>query len=288
MAENVSILVEPDEGFAEVVLVQAMLAWVAFEANVLKSRARHGIPYATARFEVCDGINVTVTEKHRDFFEAGAGLEESHSESRTIFVAPAHENADDAPAVFGHGGSDSGGTFGAAGEPRASDFPAPGLWPGARKFLEDAGEHCPTPLDGVVFGGDAWAIGRENGPTLGQSDIGDSGHGGSCGAATRDAEDEEATGPEEVRVTFRQDQRALRLTHGEVDDFAGGGDVRAESQLRERQAGKEQEDAGEFHEPIPSAMCFVSRKASMPSMPSSRPQPLCLVPPNGHWLVVGT
>jgi len=26
----------------------------------------------------------------------------------------------------------------------------------------------------------------------------------------------------------------------------------------------------------------------MPSMPNSRPQPLCFIPPNGHWLVVGT
>src|SRR6266513_4311649 len=33
--------------------------------------------------------------------------------------------------------------------------------------------------------------------------------------------------------------------------------------------------------------CLVSRRASMPSLPSSRPRPLCLIPPNGHWLVDG-
>ena len=32
----------------------------------------------------------------------------------------------------------------------------------------------------------------------------------------------------------------------------------------------------------PRETCFVSRKASIPSIPSSRPQPLCLTPPKGH------
>ena len=41
-----------------------------------------------------------------------------------------------------------------------------------------------------------------------------------------------------------------------------------------------------FDQPI--EMCLVSRKASRPSTPSSRPQPLCLRPPKGHWLVEGT
>ena len=34
--------------------------------------------------------------------------------------------------------------------------------------------------------------------------------------------------------------------------------------------------------------CLVSRNASRPSSPSSRPHPLCLSPPKGHWLVAGT
>src|SRR5262249_747089 len=42
------------------------------------------------------------------------------------------------------------------------------------------------------------------------------------------------------------------------------------------------------HAPTPIEMCFVSRNASNPSLPSSRPQPLCLIPPNGALLVLRT
>jgi len=33
--------------------------------------------------------------------------------------------------------------------------------------------------------------------------------------------------------------------------------------------------------------CLVSRNASSPSLPNSRPQPLCFKPPKGNWLVAG-
>src|SRR5439155_1154561 len=39
---------------------------------------------------------------------------------------------------------------------------------------------------------------------------------------------------------------------------------------------------------MPKEICLVSRNASSPSTPSSRPQPLCLNPPKGAMLVVGT
>src|SRR5205823_6055037 len=42
------------------------------------------------------------------------------------------------------------------------------------------------------------------------------------------------------------------------------------------------------HAFTPSEMCFVSRNASSPSDPNSRPHPECFIPPNGALLVVGT
>src|SRR5205085_2443765 len=45
---------------------------------------------------------------------------------------------------------------------------------------------------------------------------------------------------------------------------------------------------GTYSPRIPIETCLVSRNASSPSLPSSRPQPLCLRPPNGALLVEGT
>src|SRR6185437_13903079 len=69
-------------------------------------------------------------------------------------------------------------------------------------------------------------------------------------------------------------------------------DRRPQRQRCPRRHGQENESltspSGSFHQArLPMERCFVSRNASSPSIPSSRPQPLCLTPPKGEVLTVG-
>src|SRR5439155_4360459 len=109
---------------------------------------------------------------------------------------------------------------------------------------------------------------------------------------------------EQIGISFRQHERAFGLSRREMNDLTRRGNIRPETQAlgqgderREHQRnhnhrmksgrglpqsktlsphlkgfGVRQSSAalawiGVAHEPIPSAMCLVSRNASMPSMP---------------------
>ena len=104
------------------------------------------------------------------------------------------------------------------------------------------------------------------------------------------------------RAHGNDQRRAAALGPGSDDDgqhFAGHppGDVLQVAGHADRDRRSAAEPVGRYvevfrqrggHSCTPIDTCLVSRNASNPSLPSSRPQPLCLTPPKGHWLVVGT
>src|SRR5437867_12666754 len=112
-------LLEPPKRVAEMVVVLTVAPGVALQSNRLKPASAHRLGHGGGLLGAGDGVTRAVAEEERHLLEVLAGLEELQAKGGAVFVAAAHEHANDAPTLVRHRGRHGGRALGSAGEARA-------------------------------------------------------------------------------------------------------------------------------------------------------------------------
>ena len=136
------------------VVVLPVSAFVAFQTERLEATSTQRLGYGCRVLRIGDGIAGAVAQKNGDLLEAASGLVKFQAERGEIFIATAHEDADDLVVQLDQRSGDKGRAFCATGKTAARHGPLPRLRPRPVELLEHAEEHGPAELDRVVLRGD--------------------------------------------------------------------------------------------------------------------------------------